>query len=175
MIEEVVGIIGLIFSLIPLVILPLKIRTGMLKYFMLYIFLVLFYASYISYYFTGNNVLLALLYVSQMLFFLNIYRSYLAKELFLSLPAIFYVNDFALIFSFYFATFNLAELLRNKINKKNVSMMAVLSLIFFDVGIIFQMLRILSSQDYFSTMANGIFLIGTIFFIVPALRVVRKG
>jgi hypothetical protein len=37
------------------------------------------------------------------------------------------------------------------------------------------MLRILSSQDYFSTMANGIFLIGTIFFIVPALRVVRKG
>ncbi|MGC8861034.1 MAG: hypothetical protein ACP5QH_07540, partial [Thermoplasmata archaeon] len=64
---------------------------------------------------------------------------------------------------------------RNKINKKNVSMMAVLSLIFFDVGIIFQMLRILSSQDYFSTIANGIFLIGTIFFIVPALRVVRKG
>ncbi|MGC8982022.1 MAG: hypothetical protein ACP5JU_03705 [Minisyncoccia bacterium] len=175
MIEELIGVLGLILSLLPLVVLPLKVKTGTARYILLYIFLVLYYLSYLLYYFTLNEIYVLLLYIFETLFFLNMYRSYLAKELFLALPLICYINDLALIFSFYFATFNLAELLKNKINKRNVSIMAVLSLFFFDIGIIAQLLWIFSTQDYFSKIANIIFLIGTIFFIAPAFKVVRKG
>ena len=175
MIGEIIGVLGLIVSLIPLLLLPIKVKTGTLSYFLLYIFLVLYYLSFILYYFTFNNIILMLLYIFEMAFFLNMYRSYLSKELFLvAFPIIYYVNDLALIFSFYFATFNLAELLRNRHHKKKVSMMAIISLLLFDVGIIVQLLRIFSSQDYFSIIANSIFLAGTVLFIVPALRIVRK-
>lgn len=174
MIEEVIGVLGLIISLIPLLVLPLRIRTGIFRYFLLYIFLVLYYISFLLYYFTMNDSYLLLIYVFEMAFFLNMYRSYLARELLLAYPLIYYANDLALIFSFYFATFNLAELLKNKLHRMNVSVMAILSLIFFETGIVVQLLRIFSSQDYFSVIANFIFLVGTILFIIPALRVVRK-
>ncbi|MGC8565264.1 MAG: hypothetical protein ACP5R0_01165 [Thermoplasmata archaeon] len=174
MIEELIGVLGLILSLVPLLVLPLKVKAGTLRYFLLYIFLVLYYISYLLYYFTFNELYILLLYIFEMAFFLNMYRSYLAKELFLAFPFIYYINDLALIFSFYFSTFNLAELLKNRMHNMNVSMMAIISLIFFEIGILTQLLRIFSSQDYFSIIANAIFLIGTLFFIVPALRVVRK-
>ncbi|MGC8662862.1 MAG: hypothetical protein ACP5SF_02175 [Thermoplasmata archaeon] len=175
MIEEVIGILGLIFSLIPMLLLPIKVRAEVLRYVLLYIFLILFYISYLGYYFTQNDIFILLFYIFEMLFFFNMYRSYLSKELFLSFPLIYYVNDLALIFSFYFATFNLAELLKNRMQDKKVSLLAIFSLIFFEIGIITQLLKIFSSQNYFSLLANSIFLIGTFLFIIPALRVVRKG
>lgn len=174
MIEELIGVLGLILSLVPLLVLPLKVKAGTLSYFLLYIFLVLYYLSYLLYYFTLNELYILLLYIFEMAFFLNMYRSHIAKELFLAFPFIYYINDLALIFSFYFSTFNLAELLKNRMHNMNVSIMAIISLIFFEIGILTQLLRIFSSQDYFSIIANAIFLIGTLFFIVPALRVVRK-
>ncbi len=174
MIEEIIGVLGLIFSLIPLLLLPLKVRAGIFKYILLYLFLILFYISYLGYYFFNNEFYLLLLYIFEMLFFFNMYRSYLAKELFLSLPLIYYVNDLALIFSFYFATFNLAELLKNKRQYKKVSYLAIFSLIFFDLAIIIQLLEIFSSQIYISIISGSIFLVGTLLFVLPALRVVRK-
>lgn len=165
-----IGVIGLIISLIPLLILPFKIKTERRHYIQLYIFLVLYYLSLIIYSIWPNDIPLFFIYLFEMLFFLNMYRAYLRKELFFSIPAILYFNDLAIIFTFYFATFNLFELGRG-IVKKKTSPIVFSSLVFFEIGIVVQIMEIFTSQDYVNIWSLVPFLIGTILFIIPALRV----
>ena len=167
----VVGVIGFIVSLIPLMILPFKIKTGRLQYIILYIFLVLYYLSLILYSLWPEDYSLLFVYLFEMLFFLNMYRAYLKKELFFSIPAVLYFNDLAIIFTFYFVTFNLFELGRAKLKEEKVSSIVLSSLIFFELGVVIQIMEIFTSQNYVSLWATVPLLIGAILFIVPALRV----
>jgi len=171
--ELLIGIIGFIISSIPLIVLPLKIRTGKVHYFLLYIFLVFYYLSIILYSYIPTGIPLLFIYLFEMLFFLNMYKAYLEKELFFAstIPAILYFNDLAIIFTFYFATFNLVELARTTLKGRKTSPLVFSSLIFFELGIILQILEIFNFQCYVSFYAMIPFLIGSILFIIPALRV----
>ena len=167
----VIGIMGFIISLIPIVVLSLQIKAGRAQFVMLYIFLVLYYLSIILYSLWPDDVPLLFIYLFEMLFFLNMYRAYLQKELFFAIPAIFYFNDLAIIFTFYFATFNLVELARTTLKGRKTSPWVFSSLIFFELGIILQILEIFNFQCYVSFYATIPFLIGSILFIIPGLRV----
>lgn len=169
----VIGVTGLIISLIPLLVLPFKIKTGRAHYLQLYIFLVLYYLSLLLYSLWPGDVPLLFIYLFEMLFFLNMYRAYLEKELFFAstIPAILYFNDLAIIFTFYFATFNLVELARTTLKGRKTSPWVFSSLIFFELGIILQILEIFNFQCYVSFYAMIPFLIGSILFIIPGLRV----
>jgi len=167
----VIGIMGFIISLIPIVVLSLQIKAGRAQFVMLYIFLVLYYLSIILYSLWPDDVPLLFIYLFEMLFFLNMYRAYLQKELFFAIPAILYFNDLAIIFTFYFATFNLVELARTTLKGRKTSPWVFSSLIFFELGIILQILEIFNFQCYVSFYATIPFLIGSILFIIPGLRV----
>ncbi|HHE75845.1 MAG TPA: hypothetical protein ENL31_01795 [Candidatus Aciduliprofundum boonei] len=167
----IIGIMGLIVSLIPIVVLSLQIKAGRAQFVMLYIFLVLYYLSLILYSLWPDDVPLLFIYLFEMLFFLNMYRAYLQKELFFAIPAILYFNDLAIIFTFYFATFNLVELARTTLKGRKTSPWVFSSLIFFELGIILQILEIFNFQCYVSFYATIPFLIGSILFIIPGLRV----
>ncbi|MCD6370490.1 MAG: hypothetical protein J7L63_03230 [Thermoplasmata archaeon] len=167
----VIGIMGFIISLIPIVVLSLQIKAGRAQFVMLYIFLVLYYLSIILYSLWPDDVPLLFIYLFEMLFFLNMYRAYLQKELFFAIPAILYFNDLAIIFTFYFATFNLVELARTTLKGRKTSPWVFSSLIFFELGIILQILEIFNFRCYVSFYATIPFLIGSILFIIPGLRV----
>jgi len=169
--ELIIAIIGFVISLLPLIILPLKIRAGKMQYFLLYIFLVLFYLFYIAYAIWHYDVFLMLIYLFEMLFFLNMYRAYLKKEFFFVTPFIAYSNDLAIIFSFYFITFNLVEMGKNIIAKKRTSPIVFYSLLFFELAVILQLLTIISQHQYLNIIITSLFLIGTALFIIPGLRV----
>ncbi len=171
--ELILAIIGFIVALIPLIILPIKIKTGRTKFCLLYMFLGLYYLFLILYILWPSDIYLLLLYLSEMLFFLNMYKAYLEKELFFgaSIPVILYFNDLAIIFTFYFATFNLMELARGVFKGRKTSPWVFLSLIFFEGGIIAQIMKIFTSQEYVSLVSMVLFLIGSVLFIIPALRV----
>ena len=167
----IIGIMGLIVSLIPIVVLSLQIKAGRAQFVMLYIFLVLYYLSLILYSLWPDDVPLLFIYLFEMLFFLNMYRAYLQKELFFAIPAILYFNDLAIIFTFYFATFNLVELARTTLKGRKTSPLVFSSLIFFELGIILQILEIFNFQCYVCFYSTIPFLIGSILFIIPGLRV----
>ncbi len=169
--ELIIAIIGFIISIVPLIILPLKIRAGKRRYFLLYIFLLLFYLSYIGYAISHIDFFIMLIYLFEMLFFLNMYRAYLKKEFFYVVPFIAYSSDLAIIFSFYFITFNLVEIGKNVLAKKGTSPIVLYSLIFFELAVILQILTIISQHQYINIIITSLFLIGTAFFIIPGLRV----
>ncbi len=169
--ELIIAVIGFIISILPLIVLPLKIRAGKMHYFLLYIFLVLFYLFYLAYAIWHYELFIMLIYLSEMLFFLNMYRAYLKKELFFVVPFIAYSSDLAIIFSFYFITFNLVEMGKNIIAKKGTSSIVFYSLILFDLAVVSQLLTIISEHQYLNTIISSLFLIGTALFIIPGLRV----
>ncbi len=169
--EQIISIIGFLISLVPLIVLPLKIRAGKIHYFLLYIFLVLFYLSYIGYSTWHYDIFIMLIYIFEMLFFLNMYRAYLKKEFFFVAPFIAYSSDLAIIFSFYFITFNLVEIGKNIRAKKRTSPIVFYSLIFFELAVILQLLTIISEHQYLNIIIISLFLVGTALFIIPGLRV----
>ena len=169
--ELSIAIIGLVISSASLIILPLKIKTGRAEYFLLYIFLVLFYLSLILYAEWEGDVPLLLIYLFEMLFFLNMYRAYLKKELFFAIPAVLYFNDLAVIFSFYFVTFNLVEIGKGILHKRRPSLFVFSALLFFEGGVILQIMEIITKQQYLSSIMLILFVIATVLFIVPGLRV----
>ncbi len=169
--NEIISIVGLIVSLLPLIILPLKIRAGILHYFSLYIFLVLYYSSLAIYTFVNNDYITPFLYLFEMLFLLNMYRTYLKKELFFALPVIFYFNDIAVMLSFYFTTFNLVEIFKSALKGAKISSLVLFSLLFFEIGVILQIMWIFHFHQYVNVFTQILFLLGTVLFIIPALRV----
>ncbi|ADD07953.1 hypothetical protein [Candidatus Aciduliprofundum boonei] len=169
--ELIIAIIGFLMSIVPLIVLPLKIRAGKIHYFLLYIFLVLFYLSYIGYSIWHYDIFIMLIYIFEMLFFLNMYRAYLKKEFFFVAPFIAYSSDLAIIFSFYFITFNLVEIGKNVLAKKGTSPIVLYSLISFELAVIAQLLTIISQHQYLNIIITSLFLAGTALFIIPGLRV----
>ncbi len=171
MIDLAIAILGFIISIVPLVILPLKIRAGKEHYFLLYIFLVLYYLFYIPYAVWKYNLFIMLIYLFEMLFFLNMYRAYLKKELFFVAPFIAYSSDLAIIFSFYFITFNLVEIGKNVLARRGTSKLVFSSLLFFEIAVILQLLNIIVNHTYMNSIISAFFLVGTALFIIPGLRV----
>ncbi len=169
--ELIIAIVGFLISIVPLIVLPLKIRAGKMHYLLLYIFLVLFYLFYIAYEIWNYEIFIMLIYLFEMLFFLNMYRAYLKKEFFFVAPFIAYSSDLAVIFSFYFITFNLVEIGKNILAKKRTSPIVFYSLIFFELAVILQLLTIISEHQYLNTIITSLFLVGTVLFIIPGLRV----
>ncbi|MGC8995671.1 MAG: hypothetical protein ACP5JT_03150 [Thermoplasmata archaeon] len=172
---EYITIAMFIFSLVPFILLPLKIKLGLLRYTLLYIFLPVYYLLIYFYVITNNDLYLSYAYVFETIFFFNIYRSYLSNELFLViLPITFLIDDFALMISFYFVTFNLVEFTKKKINDKYGSNLILISTIFYWISILISIFLVFEDITYFSFYSYLFFTLGTIFFIIPALETVKK-
>jgi len=168
---ELLGIVGFIISVLPIAILPLKIKTGIRRYLLLFIFLVIYYLFLAFYGFSNNNIFITFMYLSEVLFFLNIYRAYLHKELLFTIPFFYYINDLSIIFSFYLITFNVIEIFKEVIKGKKTSIIVLFSLTSFEVAVILQILYIFQYHKYLDTFTQIIFLLGSVLFVIPALRV----
>ena len=168
----ILGIIGAVIASLPLIILPLKIRAGINRYILLYIFLFLYYIFIIPYAIVKINIFLSLIYIFQMLFFLTFYKAYMKKELLLVIPAIYaMINDLAALFTFYFITFNLFELIRHIMHKQKTSPLVLSATVFFEGGVFVQLFEILFKNDYTGLIPLSFFVVATILFIIPGLRV----
>jgi len=172
MLQLIVSLSGLILSIVPIIVLTMKMKNMWKNYILLYIFPVLTFLSMLIYVIENDEVYLTLTYVFQMLFFLNIYRSYLRKELFFSLAVLSTIMDLSLIFSFYFATFNLVEIVKKRLQEKAGSIFVILSMLFFDSSLILQIVYIFQNQNYLNIYTSSLFLLGLLLFIIPSLRVV---
>ncbi len=172
MLQLIVSLSGLILSIVPIAVLTMKMKNMWKNYILLYIFPFLTFLSMLIYVVENDKIYLTLAYVFQMLFFLNIYRSYLRKELFFSLAVLSTIMDLSLIFSFYFATFNLVEIVKKKLQEKSGSIFVILSMLFFDFSLILQIVYIFQNQNYLNIYTSSLFLLGLLLFIIPSLRVV---
>ncbi|AGB04785.1 hypothetical protein AciM339_0911 [Aciduliprofundum sp. MAR08-339] len=164
--------IGAAISALPLLLIPIRIRTGMSRYIPLYLFQFLFYASIIVYIMHPTEYFLITVYIFQMLFFLNMYRAYIQKELFMGLSMLtVLVNALAVLFTFYFITFNLFELVKDIKHRKKTSPLVLSSTALFEAGVIIQILGIVFNHTYLSIWFIAFFVAGTLLFIIPGLRV----
>ncbi len=171
---EYLTIGSFIISLLPFIILPLKIKLGLLKYTILYIFLPIYFLLIYLYLYSHSDIYLSYAYLVETLFFFNIYRSYIMNELFLvALPLTFLINDFSLIISFYFVTFNLVEFTKKKINEKYGSNFILISTIFFWFSILISIFLVFEYITYFSLYSYLFFIVGSILFIIPAMNAVK--
>jgi hypothetical protein len=168
----ILGIIGAIISALPLIVLPIKIRAGIGKYILLYIFLFSYFLFIVPYEIYKINALLSVVYISQMLFFLTFYKAYMKKELLFVIPAVYaMINDFAVLFTFYFITFNLFELVRHITKKQKTSPLVLSATALFEAGTLLQLFEILFKHIYISLIPLSFFVGATIMFIIPGLRV----
>ena len=172
MLQFIISLSGLILSSVPIIVLTMKMKNMWKNYILLYIFPFLTFLSMLIYVIENDEVYLTLTYVFQMLFFLNMYRSYLRKELFFSLVVLSTIMDLSLIFSFYFATFNFVEIVKKRLQEKAGSIFVILSMLFFDSSLILQIVYIFQNQNYLNIYTSSLFLFGLILFIIPSLRVV---
>ncbi len=169
---SILAAIGVILSALPTIMIPIRIRAGMEKYMPLYLFQFLFYLFVMLYIKIPSDYTLMAFYIFQMLFFLNLYRAYIQKELFLGLSMLtVLVNALAVLFTFYFITFNLFELVKEVVKKKRTSPLVLSSTGLFEAGVILQILEIVFNHTYLSTYSLSLFVIGTLLFIIPGLRV----
>ncbi len=172
MLQLLIGLAGIVLSIIPMIILTLKIKSLWKSYVLFYIFPFFAFLFMSLYAFINDNIYLTLTYVFQVLFFLNMYRSYLKKELFFFIIALSTVMDLSIIFSFYFATFNLVEIVKKRLQEKTGSIAVIFSMLFFDLSIILQIFDIFQSQNYLNIYTSSLFLLGLFLFIIPSIRVV---
>ncbi len=172
MLQLLIGLAGVVLSIIPMIILTMKIKNLWKSYVLFYIFPFFTFLFMSFYVLINDEAFLMLTYVFQMLFFLNMYRSYLKKELFFTATLFSTVMDFSIIFSFYFATFNLVEIIKKKIQEKTGSIFVIFSMIFFDFSILLQIFDIFESQSYLNLYTSSLFLFGLFLFIIPSIRVV---